>query len=51
METKAETIFFLLNHVIIENKARRQMIFKDEELQSRLIDALGKVSRNEFVTV
>jgi hypothetical protein len=41
----------LLNNSIIKNSEKNGLLFKNEPLQIKLIDALGKVSRNEFVSL
>ena len=44
-------MYFLLNHAILKNSSKNGLIFKNEEMQLKLIDTLGKVSRNEFVSL
>ncbi len=41
----------MLNNSIIKNSEKNGLLFKNEQLQIKLIDALGKVSRNEFMSL
>jgi len=51
METKAETIYYLLAERIIKDEEKRDLVFKNEQNETKIIDSLGKVSRNEFVSL